>query len=154
MASAPPENHIFLMQTKSSNGASNSISMSPNTIFTARERTSDWRYGQNAGQLDSYAGYLYVRFPDDTYTLNSTGTISIAKRDGSNYSTYDRDGIAFTMGISDAEKHPTENFWRASVLPKFYKRNNDGRDYMPGFYSDIYVYVLFSDGAVTKTPNP
>ena len=157
MAGGGGTNYQLRMRTNSfsSNGSAGSA-MDFNSIATAHQ-ISDRDPWQSIPFKSIEAGqkYLFVCFPDNTYSLNSTGILHLAKESESQGNTYSNGTHAVRFVVSEAEKCPDEysngkNIWRCTIQPDIYRNVNSTTTY--GYYNNgDQIYITFGGGSVTKS---
>ena len=108
MASGQPENYSIRLQTKNYGSSSNIGDwLESNACFTSVTAPSAWK-NLDIDAVSGQDGYFYVCFQDDTYSLNSTGTLHVIKEFEGSYSFYDSDRHVLALTVSNAEKCPDE----------------------------------------------
>ena len=156
MTGGGAKNYQFKMQTEnfSSNGTVGSV-MSINSIATANTiQSSDPWDRVSFRSFDPDKRYCFVCFPDNTYSLNSAGTIYLSKQSKSSDSTYDNETHSIKVVVSEAEKCPDnrsngKNIWRCNIQPDIYRTTYVTETF--GFYGNKdQLYVTFGGGSVSK----
>ena len=154
MASGQPENYRLRLQTKNYGSSSNIGDwLESNACFTSVTAPSAWK-NLDIDAVSGQDGYFYVCFQDDTYSLNSTGTLHVIKEFEGSYSFYDSDRHVLALTVSNAEKCPDEysnnkNIWRCNIQPDLY-RSSYNESTLGAFSDREYLYVTFAGGSLTK----
>ena len=154
MASGGAENYRLRLQTRNYGSSSNIGDwLEFNSCFTSVTAPSAWK-NLDIDAVSGQDGYFYVCFPDDTYSMNSSGTLHVAKEFDGSYSFYDSDRHVLKLAVSNAEKCPDEysnnkNIWRCNIQPDFY-RTSYNESTLGAFSDREYLYVTFGGGSLTK----
>ena len=151
------ENYRLKMETKSFySSTSVGNTMSPNSIATVNELSSSNPWANISFRaFDGSQQYCFVCFPDDTYSLTSTGTLYLARESRSSSAAYDNEDHAIKFVVSEAVKCPDEhsngeNIWRCTIQPDLYRITYTTTGF--GSYNDNdQIYITFGGGSLIKT---
>ena len=107
--------------------------------------------------FDATNGYFFICFDDDSYSLQSQGTLHLIQESNGN-STYDQSQRSIRVVVSEAVKCPDEynngkNIWRCVIQPDLYISDYDNHTF-GNFNNGSQIYITFTGGSLIKTSTP